>query len=282
MNIQFEEVNTPLNSSFRILVNPKLNDFFYWHFHPEFELVFLDGANGTRHVGHHIGKFQKSDLVFIGSDIPHLNFDYGIKGEYEKSVLQIRADFMEQSIGTCPEMTGMKQLFAEASCGIVFSDEMKYLVGDRLKQLHNLNSFQQFLEVLEIFYVLSKDNDRKLLHAQPFQNQYNSREQAKLKALYKFIDDNYHRKINLSEVASICGLSREAFCRFFKKMTKLTFTEFLNSYRINIAKKHLIRGNNVTESCFASGYESLSYFNRTFKKVTGQNPITFKKNYHKT
>jgi hypothetical protein len=58
-------------SSFHWLVNPKLNDFFLWHFHPEFELVFIEAQEGKRHVGEHIGHFYGSDLVFIGSYIPH-------------------------------------------------------------------------------------------------------------------------------------------------------------------------------------------------------------------
>jgi len=62
-------------------------------------------------------------------------------------------------------------------------------------------------------------------------------------------------------------------------MTLLTFTEFLNQYRINQAKKLLLMDKNVTETCFESGFVSLSYFNRTFRKVTGGNPLQFKKQF---
>ena len=60
-------------------------------------------------------------------------------------------------------------------------------------------------------------------------------------------------------------------------MTKLTFVEFLNHYRINHAKNLLIANKNVSEACFQSGFESLSYFNRTFKKVVKMNPSAFMK-----
>ena len=60
-------------------------------------------------------------------------------------------------------------------------------------------------------------------------------------------------------------------------MTKLTFIEFLNQYRINQSKKLLMLDKTITETCFESGFESLSYFNRTFKKITGGNPLQFKK-----
>ena len=78
MKIQLEQINPDAKSSFRLLHNPRLNDLFYWHFHPEYELVYIEGANGTRHVGDHISLYEYSDLVLIGSNIPHLNFDYGM------------------------------------------------------------------------------------------------------------------------------------------------------------------------------------------------------------
>jgi len=95
MKIVLEDIKRLAGSSFRILVNPKLNDFYYWHFHPEFELTFIEAPQGTRRVGNHVGQFEGSDLVFIGSNIPHLNFDYGIRTEYEKVVLQIKEDFFK-------------------------------------------------------------------------------------------------------------------------------------------------------------------------------------------
>ena len=60
-------------------------------------------------------------------------------------------------------------------------------------------------------------------------------------------------------------------------MTLMTFTEFVNQYRVNQAKNLLLLDNTVTEVCFACGFESLSYFNRIFKKITGENPLQFKK-----
>lgn len=60
-------------------------------------------------------------------------------------------------------------------------------------------------------------------------------------------------------------------------MTRTTFTEFVNQHRIREAKRLLLAGQSVTEACFASGFESLSYFNRIFRKLTGQNPMAFRK-----
>ena len=279
MKIQFEELKIASDSSFKVMYNPRMNDFFFWHFHPEFELVYIEGVNGNRHVGEHISRYEGSDLVFIGSNIPHLNFDYGVKEAYEKIVILLRPDFAGKSFADIPELTGVFQLFEKARSGIGFGKETKEKVSERLKKLCFLPHFEQFLEVLSIFQLLANAKDVELLHSKPVENQYTKKDRERLKRLYRFMDENYQRKIEIDEVAELSHLTNAAFCRYFKKMTRLTFTEFLNHYRINQAKRLLLLDKNVTETCFECGFESLSYFNRTFKKITGENPLSFKKRY---
>ncbi|RFS14123.1 AraC family transcriptional regulator [Emticicia sp. C21] len=279
MKLRFEELTPDLDSSFRLIINPRLNDVFYWHFHPEFELVYIEGASGTRHVGEHISRFEGSDLVFIGSYIPHLNFDYGVKTECEKVVVQIRQDFLGNAFANIPELSAVYRLFEQSKHGIAFGKETKFLLGERLKNLKNLGHFEQFLEILSIFQILAQSNEMVLLHTKPVENQHNKKEQERMTRIYNFIDSHYQQKIEVEEVASMSNLSKSAFCRYFKKITRLTFVEFLNHYRINQAQKFLLLDKNVTEACFECGFESLSYFNRTFKKVTGENPLSFKKKF---
>jgi AraC-like DNA-binding protein len=279
MKLRFEEFTPDSDSSFRLIVNPRLNDVFYWHFHPEFELVYIEGANGTRHVGEHISRFEGSDLVFIGSYIPHLNFDYGVKTECEKVVVQIRQDFLGNAFANIPELSAVYQLFEQSKHGIAFGSETKLLLRERFKSLKNLGHFEQFLEILSIFQVLAHSNEMVFLHPKPVENQHNKKEQERIKRIYNFIDANYQQKIEVEQVANLTNLSKSAFCRYFKKITRLTFVEFLNHYRINQAQKLLLLDKNVTETCFECGFESLSYFNRTFKKVTGENPLSFKKRF---
>ena len=47
MKIQLENIQTDNKSSFRLLHDPKLNDLFFWHFHPEYELVYIEGADSA-------------------------------------------------------------------------------------------------------------------------------------------------------------------------------------------------------------------------------------------
>lgn len=276
MQIQLENIAPDAKSSFRLLHNPRLNDLFYWHFHPEYELVYIEGADGTRHVGDHISPYQESDLVLIGSNIPHLNFDYGIKSDYNKEVLHLNPDFKKTFFHEIPEMEQIHLLFERSQHGIAFHGSLKAEVGNRLKKLHLLDPFPQFLEVLYVFQLLAASDEYTLLHEKAYVNRYNEKQQRRLREVYLYVDLNYHKKIGLEEVASLCHMDKSAFCRYFKHATGNTFIGFLNQYRISQAKRLLLLGMNISETCFECGYESLSYFNRTFKKVTGVNPTQFK------
>lgn len=279
LRTQFENIQPDANSSFRLLHNPRLSDLFYWHFHPEYELVYIDGANGTRHVGDHTSRYQGSDLVLIGSNIPHLNFDHGVKTDYEKVVLQIQLSFKEEVLAAVPELETINQLFSESQHGIAFKGVTKAEIGQRLKGFHRLSPFRQFLEAIDIFRELSLCEEKELLHDAPYVNQYSFKEQERLRSVYAFIDQNYQRKIEVDEVAALCNLSKAAFCRYFKKAAGNTFIKFLNQYRISKAKRLLLVGKNVSEACYECGFESLSYFNRTFKRVSGENPMAFKQRH---
>jgi AraC-like DNA-binding protein len=277
MKIQLESIQPDNDSSFHLMRNPRLNDFYFWHFHPAFELTYIAGASGTRHVGEHISQYEGSDLVFIGSNIPHLNFDYGIKTEYEKTVLHIQPDFLREALLHTPELAAIQQFFDKAKYGIAISGVTKAKAGEMLQKLHLLSPFEQFLEVLRIFQLLANSTEITLLHDAPVKNQYNKKAQDRLKQLYRFMDAHYQRKIEVEEVATLCQMTKGAFCRYFKQITRLTFTDFLNHYRINQAKRLLLLDKNVSETCYECGFESLSYFNRIFKKITNMNPLAYKK-----
>ncbi|MCJ7465518.1 MAG: AraC family transcriptional regulator [Maribacter sp.] len=275
MKIELETITPDSKSPFRLLHDPKLNHLFYWHFHPEYELVYIEGASAKRHVGDHISNYHMSDLVMIGSNIPHLNFDHGVQTDYQMEVLHIKPSFVTSIADDYSAFSSIHKLFIKSQNGIVFSGETKTQIGNRIKKLHLLAPFDLHLEVLRIFELLAHSQEFALLHEKPFVSSYNQNEQERIRHIYTYIDEGYRERIQLDEIAALCNLSKPAFCRYFKKATGSTFIEFLNQYRISQAKRLLLMGYNVTEACFDCGFESLSYFNRTFNKVTGENPTGF-------
>jgi AraC-like DNA-binding protein len=276
MKIKLEEINPGESSSFNLLINPRLSHLFYWHFHPELELVYIEAEGGTCHVGDHTSHYEGCALAFIGSYIPHLNFDYGVKSDYLHLVLQIKEDFLIHSLMSTPELSSISDLFERSKRGLKFGERARDEVSELIKGLEMLEVFERFMSVLKILQLLSHTDDVEYLHNRPVENRQHKKEKERLKKVYAFIDENYMTPIDVGEMAKLCHLSKAAFCRYFKKMTRLTFTEFVNHYRVSQAQRLLLLNNNVTEASLGSGFMSLSYFNRIFRKITGENPLAFK------
>jgi AraC-like DNA-binding protein len=277
MKLNLEQIHPDNDSSFRFLLTPKLNEVFYWHFHPEIELVYVEADKGIRHIGDHISTYEGCDLALIGSYIPHLNFDYGVKATVETVVIQFPETYFEAGLARIPELQKVVDLMERAKTGIAFTGETKRIAGVRLKKLQYMDRFHQFMELMSIFQFLAVSDEYEDLEVRPISSQTILKQQERIHRIHQFVEMNFQKPIDTQQIADEVNLTLPAFCRYFKKATKVTYTDFVNQYRVQYAKKLLIQDKNVTEACFECGYESLSYFNRIFKKFAGVSPSAFKR-----
>ena len=103
--------------------------------------------------------------------------------------------------------------------------------------------------------------------------------QAHIDRALAFIDKNLHRKIAQSEVADGCNLSTFQFSRLFKRLTGITFQDYVLHRRITEAKRLLANPSvSITDVCFTVGFSDLSYFTRTFQRYVGQPPSRYRVN----
>ncbi|MGB2265346.1 MAG: helix-turn-helix domain-containing protein [Akkermansiaceae bacterium] len=92
-----------------------------------------------------------------------------------------------------------------------------------------------------------------------------------------FITDRIDEKLSLAQIADEVNVSTYYFCKLFKQSTGMTFTEFTNRQRIELAKQELAHSEKpVTEIAYAVGFQSLSQFNRSFCKFTGESPREYR------
>ncbi|KMQ60731.1 AraC family transcriptional regulator [Chryseobacterium sp. BLS98] len=280
MKIQKEIIEFEDGKSFK-LFSPSLKNCFFWHHHPEIELVYVEAINGIRHVGRDISVFTESDLVLIGSNVPHLNFDYGIQTECRQLVLQMRENFLQNTILPVPEFENIKKLLERSYLGLSFSGETKSTVIEKLHDIKDKGSFDSLIGLIEILQILADSDEVKELNKEDTRIKWFLNDKIRMGTIYDYIHGNYDKKPNVNEIAKIVSLSTPAFCRYFKKQTNMTFTDFVNNYRISQAKIFLLKDYSVTEVCFQVGFESLSYFNKLFKQHTGETPSEFRKKHLK-
>lgn len=93
----------------------------------------------------------------------------------------------------------------------------------------------------------------------------------------EFITKHLTEAMFLEDVARYAGVSAFHFCKVFKKHTGHTFTSFVNNTRVEHAKKLLMKPRYcVTEVAFDVGFQSLSQFNRSFRRVTSKSPTEYR------
>ncbi|RYG00830.1 MAG: AraC family transcriptional regulator, partial [Chitinophagaceae bacterium] len=132
----------------------------------------------------------------------------------------------------------------------------------------------QLTKFLQLLGSLSGIHDVEALAPDIKLNSVSDYEGARLSNTYNYIMQHYNRDITLEEVAGAAYMTPQAFCRYFKKHTRVTFVTFLNEIRINEACKKLIDGsyNSVSSVAYDCGFNSITNFNRVFKSTTGKSP----------
>ena len=96
---------------------------------------------------------------------------------------------------------------------------------------------------------------------------------ARLNTIIEHISKNYSDTITTRDLATMCFLSEEHFCRFFKGAMGKSVTEYVNGYRVEKATVLLKNtADNISEIAREVGFDDLNYFSRVFKRVMGISP----------
>ena len=94
-----------------------------------------------------------------------------------------------------------------------------------------------------------------------------------------YVMAHYANNIALDDIATHIGMNRSAFCTFFKRNKGMTFSQFVTRYRLETACDLLKNSHKqVSEICFAVGFNDLPHFIRVFKKEMGMSPTEYRKN----
>lgn len=276
---EYEIIKPELGASYSFTkyTKNKVNNATYWHYHPEIELVYVDGGNGKRQIGSHMSYYTNGDLILIGPNLPHCGFTDRLTGNKREYVIQFRPDFLGEEIFYKPEMFNIKRLFERCKGGIAFNEVTKEKIGEQIALLEFKPPFQRLLGILEVLNDLDTAKDYQLLNASGFSVEIEMQDNERINLIFNYIRSYYTEQIALDEIAHLVSMTVPSFCRYFKKISGKTFTKFVNEYRVVHACKLLAeKPIPITEVCFESGFNNFSHFNKTFKEYTGKSPSTYR------
>lgn len=248
-----------------------------WHYHPEIELVYVNGGSGKRQIGSHVSYYNNGDLVLIGSNLPHCGLTNQDTGNKNETIIQIKHDFLGSDFFDSPEMKNCHNLFKQAKSGIVFTGETKTRIGKRIEEMETQPPFQKLITLLTVLNELEFTDEYELLNADGFSLQMQVQDNDKINVVFNFIKDNFQEPISLEEISSMVYMTEPSFCRFFKKITNKTFTHFVNEYRLTHASKLLAEKTiSINEVCYESGFNNFSHFSKLFKAYTGKSALQYR------
>ncbi|HVU36037.1 MAG TPA: PocR ligand-binding domain-containing protein [Opitutaceae bacterium] len=96
-----------------------------------------------------------------------------------------------------------------------------------------------------------------------------------------YIAEHFSEEIALTDVAKAVNTSPFYFCKLFKTATGLTFTDYLARVRVETVKQILLNPHKrVSEAAYEAGFQSLSQFNRVFRRIAGESPSTYRERLH--
>ncbi|CAN5565520.1 AraC family transcriptional regulator [soil metagenome] len=278
MKLQFEKIEPEAGSSFRVIHHTEVDACgVYWHYHPEYEIVYIPIGEGQRRIGTNVSRYEAGELIFVGPNLPHLNYSYGKQGDHEEIVVQMREDFMGEAFLQTPELKTVRRLFDRAHTGLIFGPDAKQQVGPLLAKMAAQTPFERFLMLLRVLQLLAETFDVQPLHADGVRFDLNPKEQERINRVCQYVEQHYAKPVDIHAVADLASLTVPAFCRYFKRMTHQTYTDFVNEYRVNQARRMLHSARTIADVGFAVGFNNLSHFNKTFRAVTGQTPSTYRK-----
>ena len=259
-----------------------------WHFHPHYQLFTVIKGTGTRFIGDDIRHFNIGDTVFLAPNMPHLwrsdreYFEKDSQLMTEGIVVYFKEDFLGSEFFEKSEMYDIKTLLKKSERGLDLTGQLKEELVNDLKNLPVDSGFQGIIKILSILDKLSKSTDYQYIASTTYSNTHKISETERMRLVHEYVLKHFKENINLSTVASLSNMTDAAFCRYFKSRTNKTFSDFVKEIRIGNACKMLQDENkSISQTCYESGYNTVSNFNNQFKSLKGISPKQYQKLYRR-
>jgi len=250
---------------------------FLWHYHPEWEVVFVRNGCGTRHVGTSVEKFGPGDLVMLPGNVPHTWFSSSDQvGDTHVIVIHFLPKVWGEAFWKLPEITTFHALCQSARRGVRFTGRDSGEIGQRMEALATRDSasLDDFLELWKIFSLLTGLDVHSLNAIEEGSTNWQN---ARLDELLAWLESRLSEPITQQEAAAHVKMSPAAFSRWFKLNMGCVFNRYLNEIRVARVCTEIANGKlSITEAAFLAGYNNLSNFNRRFLEVTGLTPKAFR------
>ncbi len=288
MKLMHEHIDFPLQSAVKVKWRNMPRFTYPWHFHSEYEILYVIDGGGTSFVADNIEQFESGDLALLGSNLPHFwrsGEEYYSKNNFKKInyiVIQFPANLFNETLFQYPEFKNIRQLLDRSGRGIRYLSPFKEKAGKKIIRIAKSEGLKRLIYLMELLEEFSRTADYKLLAEESYHKKKHDFTNDRMTKVLHFLNTSYRQKIDLEEVAGIASLHPAAFCRYFREETGKTLSEYVKDMRISYACRLILdRKLSISQICYESGYNNLSNFNRAFKRQTGYTPTDYFQEFHR-
>lgn len=278
----FEQIRPNPGSSFYLgkFSDQEACQFPYWHLHPEYEIVYTTHGEGICHVGRYQSQFADGLLIMLGPNLPHAPFGPQLAPGAHSVVIQFQRDFMGEGWEQGAEWESVRMLLERSEQGIIFGQPVQATLGPAILALSEQAPLPRLLGLLKLLGQLAEAEEYQLLDAGEPGLLMSTSDYDRIHRVMSYIQRHYQDQVSLEHAAELVHLTVPAFCRFFKRVTRRTFTNYLHEYRIYHACQLLqTRQHSISEVAYRCGYQQPAYFNRQFKRIMGQTPSDYQQRF---
>ena len=253
-----------------------------WHFHEEYELIYIIKGTGVRLVGDNLSNFQSGELVLVGSNLPHLWRTARNVNDVDRIIIKFEEKPFNTNIFDLPEFKEIRTLLKQAETGISFGEDIRRKVHPYIVNISRISGTAKWICLLNILDILSGSLDFGKLSSPHLKITPSHHEENRISKIINYIAEHYNEDLTLAKMADIASMTIHSFCRYFKKRTNKTFVQFLNEYRIGKACFLLVENKlSITQIWYELGFNSSTNFNKAFKRLYNCTPKEYRKKYVK-
>ena len=280
-----EEI-TPLSEKDCLYIVDRHKSEFQFPLHAHYELNFIENGAGVRRVvGDSVEEIGPFELTLItGKDLEHA-WEQGrcTAQDVREITIQFSPDLISETTLNRSQFSAIRKMFARAEQGLTFPMKTIMKVYSLLDALASEpSSFDQFLHFLKILNDLAESEEARVLASSSFAHADRDKESRRILKVKQFISEHAAEDIRLETLASLVGMAPSAFSRFFRQRTGRTVVDYIIDVRLGNAARMLVdTAQNISEICYACGFNNLSNFNRIFKAKRGYTPRDFRTIFRK-
>ena len=247
------------------------------HSHSDWELSYVLTGSGIRLIGDTESKFAAGDLVLIPPYIPHCwYFDKTVtdgKGNIANITVLFNTEFLDCCATTFIDLAERIEILKRKQQAISFDNKRHDVIARYLKQMQGKDPIEQSVMSLRLLAAITEQgNDTVEGH-----RCHIDRKTKRLNQIRIYTSCNLDKRITIEDLARHIGMNRSALCSFFRHATGDTYVSYLNKLRIEKVCENLSETDSqISDIAYECGFNSIPYFNRIFKNITGLSPQQYR------